>query len=170
MFGNNETLHLVNNCLACNKIHKMKTYTIDYFIDKFESIAEDKWSQKASLEIIYDNYKFLGITLPFTKRTIKKSALIMLLDKKTLSNLDFFNTSNFVASLLNHPEISAFISITQDGKPFDHLIIEEISCGLNSHYKESTAKKRVLSYLWDLKVNYQTSIYSEHQYATRNFS
>lgn len=114
-------------------------YTIDYFIEKFQDIPEDEWSDETLLNS-YDQRCAQGHCM----RKIEITAM--------LKSFYILNTNDYICKLRSfNSELEALNNIF--GEDEDGLIIAKINNGYHNKYQQSTPKQRVLAALYDLKQN-----------------
>lgn len=106
----------------------MEDYTVDYFIEKFEKIPEDKWGIKRLTDDMGNHCalghcKVVENTQP-TSEAISLAGILLPLSETTLS-----------------------ITVERDW----YFIVYPINDGHHTNYQQPTPKQRILAALYDIK-------------------
>lgn len=108
-------------------------YTIDYFINKFEAIPENKWCTNT-----FDN-------------GVSKCALGHCMDR----NHTNFSISQKLYGTIYGEEFAAIVKLFEKEGENGNFTIAHINDGSYNKYKQSSPKQRILAALHDLKATRQ---------------
>lgn len=117
-------------------------YTVDYFIDKFESIPEKRWLSKGG---IINKGIFSGIKCCAQGWCLPSDTLYGLLQEKQVSHCSFDLYD------IKYLEIISLLEIFKPYSDNPSVFISTINNGFNYAYNQKTAKQRILSALYDIK-------------------
>jgi hypothetical protein len=144
-------------------------YDLNYFINFFSEIPENRWTEHTFFSQGLDNKKFLGFKIPNSYKVINTCcAQGHCIDEKDRSDfLCKLTLEPFKSVSRNYPKLRALLDITHDPEYGEQTTIALVNNGDHPNYNQATPKHRVLAYLYDLlsKEYDEKYPFSEEQYA-----
>lgn len=138
-------------------------YTVDYFINKFEAIPEDRWVENQLEQIIIPARKFLKITIKKAKLahcanghcgvTRENNSVLFPLDK-TQESIGLYK----VFGVLNLTD--RWNDTIEDNEEYSNKAAM-INNGATREYQQSTPKQRILAALRDVKKLEEAKLYTK---------
>jgi hypothetical protein len=136
-------------------------YTVDYFIQKFEAIPEDKWTTGTFMNTVLKNRCALGHTL--------SANTILLLDKYGVNESGGCNypisEKDKAPGGIFHEAYCLSILFNESGRIGSEMVIV-INNGADPRYKQPTPQQRILAALHDIKKLQQ----SQHEDITKELA
>lgn len=147
-------------------------YDLNYFINFFSEIPENKWTEDTFFGNGLENKRFLGFKLPGSYKMITTCcAQGHCIDEKDQDEFlhEVAMSDSIFAVSRSYPKLNALLNLTQDPEDGQRITIAIVNNGDNPNYQQETPKQRVVAFLYDLLAKEYDKKYitSEEQFSNK---